>query len=77
MPPLLQAIVADYSRSDVRGLSYGYMFVGVFGVGALGAAFSGAVLAYTTQQMLFLLLALVPFSAALIATTLWRSDRGN
>lgn len=75
--PLLQAIVADYSRSDVRGLSYGYMFVGVFGVGALGAAFSGAVLAYTTQQMLFLLLALVPFSAALIATTLWRSDRGN
>jgi len=73
--PLLQAIVADYSGSDVRGLSYGYMFVGVFGVGALGAAFSGAVLAYTTQQVLFLLLALVPFSAALIATTLWRSDR--
>lgn len=72
--PLLQAVVADYSGSDVRGLSYGYMFLGVFGVGALGAAFSGAVLAYTTQQVLFLLLAAVPVSAALIATALWRSN---
>ncbi len=71
--PLLQAVVADYSGSSVRGLSYGYMFLGVFGVGALGAAFSGAVLAYATQQTLFLLLAVVPLIAALIATVLWRS----
>ncbi|MES3518288.1 MAG: MFS transporter [Natronomonas sp.] len=71
--PLLQAIVADYSDSDVRGLSYGYMFLGVFGVGAVGAAVSGAVLAYTTQQVLFLVLAVVPFVAALIAAALWRS----
>ena len=68
--PLLQAIVADYSASDVRGLSYGYMFLGVFGVGALGAAFSGAVLAYTTQQHLFLLLAAVPIAAAAMAAVL-------
>ena len=73
--PLLQAVVADYSGSDVRGLSYGYMFLGVFGIGALGAAFSGVVLAYTTQQTLFLLLAVVPSVAALIATVLWRSNR--
>ncbi len=70
--PLLQAVVADYSGSDVRGLSYGYMFLGVFGIGALGAAFSGVVLAYTTQQALFLLLAIVPSVAAGIATILWR-----
>ena len=75
--PLLQAVVADYSGSDVRGLSYGYMFLGVFGVGALGAAFSGAVLAYTTQQALFLLLAIVPFTASLVATVLWRSNAGK
>lgn len=72
--PLLQAVVADYSGSDVRGLSYGYMFLGVFGIGALGAAFSGAVLAYATQRVLFLLLAVVPAVAALIAAVLWRSD---
>jgi MFS family permease len=72
--PLLQAVVADYSTSDVRGLSYGYMFVGVFGVGSLGAAFSGAMLAYTTQRTLFLLLAIVPLTAALISAALWRSN---
>lgn len=70
--PLLQAVVADYSGSDVRGLSYGYMFLGVFGVGALGAAFSGALLAYTTQQTLFLLLSVVPLTAGLISAVLWR-----
>ena len=75
--PLLQAVVADYSGSDVRGLSYGYMFLGVFGIGALGAAFSGAVLAYTTQQALFLLLAVVPLTGSLIATVLWRSSAGR
>lgn len=68
--PLLQALVANYSGTSVRGLSYGYMFFGVFGVGSLGAAFSGAVLAYTTQQALFLLLAVVPLAAALLAGVL-------
>ncbi|MFC3958816.1 MFS transporter [Halovivax cerinus] len=68
--PLLQAVVADYSGSDVRGLSYGYMFLGVFGVGSLGAAVSGAVLAYGTHQVLFLVLALVPLLAAAGTTVL-------
>jgi len=68
--PLLQAVVADYSGSDVRGLSFGYMFLGVFGVGALGAAFSGAVLTYTTQRALFLLLGVFPAIAALISAAL-------
>lgn len=68
--PLLQAVVADYSGSGVRGLSYGFMFLGVFGVGSLGATTTGAMLAYTTQQTLFLLLAIVPAVAAAIAAVL-------
>lgn len=68
--PLLQAIVADYSGSAVRGLSYGYMFLGVFGIGALGAAVSGAVLAYSTAQALFLLLGVIPILAAFMAAAL-------
>jgi len=75
--PLLQAVVADYSGSDVRGLSYGYMFLGVFGVGALGAAFSGAMLRYTSQQVLFLVLGVVPVAAATLSAVLWRSDRSG
>lgn len=62
--PLLQALVADYSATNVRGLSYGYMFLGVFGVGALGAAVSGVVLSVTTANVLFLLLGVVPVLAA-------------
>jgi predicted MFS family arabinose efflux permease len=65
--PLLQAVVANSSGAGVLGLSFGYMFLGVFGVGALGAAFSGFVLTYLPQQMLFILLAVPPGLAALIA----------
>ena len=68
--PLLQAVVADYSATDVRGLSYGYMFLGVFGIGAIGATFSGVVLAMTTEEALFLLLAIVPALAAILAARL-------
>ena len=74
--PLLQALVADYSATDVRGLSYGYMFLGVFGVGALGAAVSGIVLSVTGANALFLLLAVVPVLAASLTALLVRRRGG-
>jgi MFS family permease len=55
--PFLQATAAEYSGTDIRGLSYGYLYLGAFGIGALGAAMSGAVLTYATYDLLFLLLA--------------------
>ena len=70
--PLNQTIVAEYTETEVRGMSYGYTFFGIFGVGALGAAFAGTTLAYTTEEVLFLLLGLVPVAGAVLAAGLAR-----
>ncbi|PSQ68412.1 MAG: MFS transporter [Bacteroidetes bacterium QH_1_61_8] len=51
--PLYQATVAEYSPSDARGLSYGYTYLAVFGVGALGAALAGTILQYAGPPVLF------------------------
>jgi predicted MFS family arabinose efflux permease len=51
--PLYQATVAEYSPADARGLSYGYTYVAVFGVGALGAALAGALLQFAGPSLLF------------------------
>ncbi|WP_280537307.1 MFS transporter [Halopenitus sp. POP-27] len=74
--PLMQAVVAEYTGSGDRGIAYGYMYLANFGVGSLGAAVSGAILAYTTQRALFLLLAIVPAAAAVASATLFRYGRG-
>lgn len=55
--PVYQATVADYVHADVHGLSYGYTYLGMFGVGAAGAALAGAVLTWTGTATLFLVLA--------------------
>ncbi|WP_096391559.1 MFS transporter [Halopenitus persicus] len=55
--PLYQATVAEYTPAGTRGLSYGYTYLGVFGVGALGGAIAGTILEYATEPTLFLVLA--------------------
>ena len=39
--PLSQATVAAYSPSEARGISFGYTYLGIFGVGSFGAAIAG------------------------------------
>lgn len=56
--PINQAIIAKYVPSDVYGLSFGYTYLGTFGVGALGAAVAGAVLTYANTATLFAVLAI-------------------
>jgi MFS family permease len=51
--PFYQAAVAEYTPADSRGLSYGYTYLGVFGVGALGGAVAGAVLSFASPPVLF------------------------
>jgi len=60
--PMYQATVAEYTPPGTRGLSYGFTYLGVFGVGALGGAIAGAVLAFADAGALFLTLA--AFAAA-------------
>ncbi|MDS0294823.1 MFS transporter [Halogeometricum luteum] len=55
--PFYQATVAEYTPAGTRGLSYGYTYLGVFGVGALGGALAGAILTYATPAALFATLA--------------------
>lgn len=71
--PLLQATVAEYSTADTRGVSYGFMYAGVFGIGAAGAAITGYLLTYASGDALFGFLALIGGVAA--ATALWISRR--
>jgi MFS family permease len=65
--PLYQATVALYTPTRVRGLSYGFTYLGVFGVGALGAALAGALLQFVSPTALFLLLAGFGALAALVS----------
>jgi MFS family permease len=55
--PFYQATVAEYSPAGTRGLSYGFTYLGVFGVGALGGAIAGTILTYGTPAVLFATLA--------------------
>lgn len=55
--PLYQATVAEFTPPEARGLSYGYTYVGVFGIGAFGAAIAGYVLQYYSSATLFVVLA--------------------
>lgn len=55
--PFYQATVAEYSPAGTRGLSYGFTYLGVFGVGALGGTVAGVILTYATPTALFVTLA--------------------
>lgn len=57
MQPLTQATIAKYSRPELRGLSFGYTYLAIFGIGALGAAIVGTVLTYASMAVMFTVLA--------------------
>lgn len=51
--PIYQVLIAEYAASDVHGLSYGYTYLGMFGVGAAGAAIAGGILDRFNEPTLF------------------------
>jgi MFS family permease len=70
--PLYQATVAEYSPAEARGLSYGFTYLGVFGIGALGAALTGAVLDLFSPAVMFGVLAGLAAMGALLGFRLLR-----
>ncbi|QZP37994.1 MFS transporter [Halobaculum magnesiiphilum] len=70
--PFYQATVAEYTPAGTRGLSYGYTYLGVFGVGALGGAVAGTVLTYANPPTLFGVLAAIGFVASATGVVLAR-----
>ncbi|WP_323676997.1 MFS transporter [Halorubellus sp. PRR65] len=70
--PLYQAAVADHTPPGTRGLSYGYTYLGVFGVGALGGALAGAILEFADAAALFATLGVIALLGAGAALALAR-----
>ncbi len=62
--PINQVVIAKYTGANVRGLSFGYVYVGTLGVGALGATIAGVILTYSTPMALFLVLGAFAATAA-------------
>jgi MFS family permease len=70
--PLYQAAVAEYTPAAARGLSYGYTYLGVFGVGALGAGLAGTILTYSSPTVLFAVLAAIAAVGSGVGAVLWK-----
>ncbi|MFC4987037.1 MFS transporter [Saliphagus infecundisoli] len=70
LQPLEQATIAKYSPPDSRGLSFGYTYLAIFGVGALGATVVGIVLTYASPMVAFLVLAACSTAAGGLAASL-------
>ena len=70
--PMYQAAVAEYTPAGTRGLSYGYTYLGVFGVGALGGGIAGTILAVADANALFLTLAAFAAVASVVGVVLTR-----
>ena len=68
--PVNQEAISVYSGADVRGLSFGYSYTAIFGVGALGSSLAGLVLTRPTPAILFLLLAGLAGCAAVLGGVL-------
>jgi MFS family permease len=69
--PFYQATIAEYTPAEARGLSYGYTYLGVFGVGALGAGLAGTALTYFSLPVLFGVLALFGATASVLGAGLY------
>ncbi|WP_436901294.1 MFS transporter [Halovenus halobia] len=68
--PLSQATIAKYSPPEHRGLSFGYTYLAIFGIGALGASIVGAALTYGSSTTVFVLLAGFEVVALVLALSL-------
>jgi len=75
--PFYQATVAEYSPPGTRGLSYGFTYLGVFGIGALGGTIAGVILTYATPTVLFATLAGFAAVGSGIGAYLLRRRRGG
>lgn len=57
--PIYQVVIAERATDSLHGLSYGFTYLAMFGLGALGAWLAGFVLTYATSETLFVVLAAV------------------
>ena len=70
MQPLTQATIAAYSPPEARGLSFGWTFLAIFGIGALGATVAGLALTFADETALFVVLSGFAATGSLLALSL-------
>ncbi|QCW02774.1 MFS transporter [Natrinema pallidum] len=70
--PINQEAISTYTPADARGLSFGYTYTAIFGVGALGSSLAGLILTRSTPTALFVVVAACAVIAAVIGGTLRR-----
>lgn len=76
--PVNQEAISAYTPAALRGLSFGYSYTAIFGLGAAGATLAGIVLERSTPFALFVVLAGVAGLAAVLGVSLLRpADRGD
>jgi len=74
--PFYQVAVAQYTPPDTRGLSYGFTYLGEFGLGAVSIAIGGVVIGGVGLGAFFAVLAgFAVVSASLSALLLFGGDR--
>ncbi|MFB6311031.1 MAG: MFS transporter [Salinirussus sp.] len=75
LPLINQEAISAYTAANVRGLSFGYNYMALFGVGAIGAPLAGIILTRWSPDALFVVLAIIALMGTALAATLWW--RGN
>jgi MFS family permease len=70
--PINQEVVSRHVPPGARGISFGYVYLAVLGVGAAGAAGAGVVLTSGSPAVLFGLLAVIAVLAAGLGLVLFR-----
>ncbi|RQG86795.1 MFS transporter [Natrarchaeobius halalkaliphilus] len=64
--PFYQEAVAVYTPPDTRGLSYGYTYLGMFGLGTLSISFGGFLIDYVTVAAFFAVLSVIALIGAAV-----------
>jgi MFS family permease len=75
--PINQEAISTYTPADARGLSFGYTYTAIFGIGAVGSSLAGLILTWSTPAALFAVVAACAASAALIGGMLRRRSDGG
>ncbi len=68
--PLTQATVAEFTPRAARGVAYGFSYLGIFGIGAIGGLLAGVLLTTASVSALFGVLALLAVCGLLLTVLL-------
>lgn len=75
--PIHQALIGKYAAADVHGLSFGYTYLGVFGVGAIGASIAGVAITTGGIERLFVVLAAFPLAGLALGGYLYLAGKST